>query len=74
MASSHIPIFLDYKFARFCRGKYCIDGSFPDFFTGKNSDLLVNDNASVMFDYFDDRNLQRKGEWLPWPPPSLPLL
>lgn len=32
MASSHIPIFLDMKVARKCRGSYCVDGSFPDFF------------------------------------------
>lgn len=61
MASSHIPLFLDYKFARYCRGKYCIDGSFPDFFTNDNSELLKNGGSAVMFDYFDDKNLQRKG-------------
>lgn len=32
MASAHIPMLLDLKFARLCRGKYCVDGSFPDFF------------------------------------------
>ena len=29
MASSHIPLLLDLKFARSCRGKLCVDGSFP---------------------------------------------
>jgi hypothetical protein len=35
MASAHVPFFLDFKLARNCRGRQCVDGSFPDFFTGK---------------------------------------
>jgi hypothetical protein len=34
MASSHVPFFLDFKLTRSCRGRQCVDGSFPDFFTG----------------------------------------
>lgn len=61
MASSHIPMFLDLKFARRCRGKYCIDGSFPDFFYNDNSPLLKNGGQAVIFDYFQDENLVRTG-------------
>lgn len=64
MASSHVPFFLDFKLARSCRGRQCVDGSFPDFFTGVNCDLLQRPNGSVpavVFDYFDDRNLKRNG-------------
>jgi hypothetical protein len=34
MASAHVPFFLDFKLSRSCRGRQCVDGSFPDFFTG----------------------------------------
>eukprot|EP00192_Tetraselmis_astigmatica_P011642 CAMPEP_0117652240 /NCGR_PEP_ID=MMETSP0804-20121206/2521_1 /TAXON_ID=1074897 /ORGANISM="Tetraselmis astigmatica, Strain CCMP880" /LENGTH=361 /DNA_ID=CAMNT_0005458273 /DNA_START=92 /DNA_END=1177 /DNA_ORIENTATION=+ len=30
MASIHVPIFLDWRFTRECRGKQCVDGSLPD--------------------------------------------
>ena len=40
MASAHVPFLLDYKLTRECRGRRCMDGSFPDFFTGMNSELL----------------------------------
>ncbi|PNH11898.1 Patatin-like phospholipase domain-containing protein 1 [Tetrabaena socialis] len=61
MASSHIPMLLDLKFARLCRGKYCVDGSFPDFFYNDNSDLLKAGGSAVIFDYFNDAKLVRKG-------------
>ncbi|MEW5309055.1 MAG: hypothetical protein WDW38_000967 [Sanguina aurantia] len=61
MASSHIPIFLDMKVARKCRGSYCVDGSFPDFFYNENSDLLQLGGDAVVFDYFFDANIPRKG-------------
>ena len=72
IASSHIPLLLDWSPTRACRGKRCVDGSFPDFFTGENCELLrgaaVGDKGAataagrnVVFDYFDDSALQRKG-------------
>lgn len=61
MASSHIPLLLDLKFARSCRGKLCVDGSFPDFFYNDNSELLKAGGSAVIFDYFQDPNLERKG-------------
>ncbi|KAL6758103.1 acyl transferase/acyl hydrolase/lysophospholipase [Haematococcus lacustris] len=63
MASSHVPFFLDLKLSRPCRGRLCVDGSFPDFFTGLNSELLTvrEGGPAVVFDYFDDRALPRKG-------------
>jgi hypothetical protein len=38
MASSHIPLMLDFKLGRMCRDHYCVDGSFPDFFANDNSE------------------------------------
>jgi hypothetical protein len=61
MASAHVPILLDWKLYRKVRGVRCLDGSFPDFFTGKNCDLLECDGNCVVFDYFDDPNLRRRG-------------
>ncbi|PNW77319.1 hypothetical protein CHLRE_10g431350v5 [Chlamydomonas reinhardtii] len=61
MASAHIPMLLDLKFARLCRGKFCVDGSFPDFFYNDNSELLKAGGSAVIFDYFQDTNLVRKG-------------
>ncbi|GLC68756.1 hypothetical protein PLESTF_000733400 [Pleodorina starrii] len=61
MASAHIPMLLDLKFARVCRGKYCVDGSFPDFFYNDNSELLKAGGSAVIFDYFNDTKLVRKG-------------
>ncbi|GIL77331.1 hypothetical protein Vretimale_3026 [Volvox reticuliferus] len=61
MASAHIPMLLDLKFARLCRGKYCVDGSFPDFFYNDNSELLKAGGSAVIFDYFNDTKLVRKG-------------
>jgi hypothetical protein len=70
MASSHIPWLLDWKATRMCRGRPCVDGSFPDFFTGENCELLRGPSAAgpgnralnVVFDYFDDsERLQRRG-------------
>lgn len=53
MASAHVPLFLDWKASRLCRGVQCLDGSFPDFFTGANCDFLTCNGDAVMFDYFD---------------------
>ncbi|GFR41922.1 hypothetical protein Agub_g2714, partial [Astrephomene gubernaculifera] len=61
MASSHIPVLLDLKFTRLCRGRYCVDGSFPDFFYNDNSELLKAGGSAVIFDYFNDAKLVRKG-------------
>lgn len=61
MASSHIPVLLDYKVTRPCRGMLCVDGSFPDFFYNDNCELLKCGGAAVMFDYFQDSMLERKG-------------
>jgi len=52
MASAHVPLFLDWKMSRPCRGVQCVDGSFPDFFTNDNCELLKCGGNSVMFDYF----------------------
>ncbi len=60
MASAHVPLFLDKRLMRPCRDMHCVDGSFPDFFTGENSELITN-NGAVVFDYFDDPNLNRTG-------------
>ena len=49
------------KLARDCRGKMCVDGSVPDFFVGVNCDLLTKKGGAVVFDYFDDSLLNRKG-------------
>jgi predicted acylesterase/phospholipase RssA len=40
MASAHVPLLLDMQLSRSCRGVACVDGSFPDFFTGENCDFL----------------------------------
>jgi hypothetical protein len=40
MASAHVPILLDLQLSRRCRGAPCLDGSFPDFFTGANCDHI----------------------------------
>jgi hypothetical protein len=61
MASAHVPLFLDWKASRLCRGVQCVDGSFPDFFTGVNCDLLTCGGNAVVFDYFDDPNIIRNG-------------
>eukprot|EP00882_Tetradesmus_deserticola_P013358 GHRQ01014181.1.p2 GENE.GHRQ01014181.1~~GHRQ01014181.1.p2 ORF type:complete len:196 (-),score=48.30 GHRQ01014181.1:387-974(-) len=52
MASAHVPLFLDWKLAKPCRGVQCVDGSFPDFFTNENCDMLKCGGNTVMFDYF----------------------
>lgn len=39
----------------------CADGSFPDFFTGKNCDTLMKGGEAVLFDYFDDPKIPRTG-------------
>eukprot|EP00879_Flechtneria_rotunda_P005137 GHRR01005419.1.p1 GENE.GHRR01005419.1~~GHRR01005419.1.p1 ORF type:complete len:218 (+),score=72.92 GHRR01005419.1:843-1496(+) len=61
MASAHVPLFLDWKVSRQCRGVQCVDGSFPDFFTNENCDLLKCDGDAVIFDYFMDANIVRNG-------------
>jgi hypothetical protein len=61
MASAHVPLFLDGRLARPCRGAPCVDGSFPDFFTGANCDLLTYGGESVVFDYFFDPAIVRNG-------------
>lgn len=60
MASSHIPLVLDRRVAKHCRGQPCVDGSFPDFFFG-NCDMLTRGGNAVVFDYFDDKQLKRQG-------------
>jgi len=40
MASAHVPVLLDLQLSRKCRGWACVDGSFPDFFTGANCDHI----------------------------------
>ncbi|GAX80652.1 hypothetical protein CEUSTIGMA_g8087.t1 [Chlamydomonas eustigma] len=60
MASCHVPLVLDLKVTRYCRGSECVDGSFPDFFFG-NCDLLTRGGSAVVFDYFDDKELKRQG-------------
>lgn len=51
-------------FCSCCRGMLCADGSFPDFFTGKNCDHLTLGGQTVMFDYFDDAAIPRTGAQL----------
>lgn len=57
MSSIHVPFFMDGKPTRLCRNAWCIDGSFQDFLTGGNSDLLTCDGNTVLFDYFQDHCL-----------------
>jgi len=38
----------------------CIDGSFHDFLTGENSDLLTCNRSHLNFDYYHDKRLNRK--------------
>jgi hypothetical protein len=52
MASAHVPLFLDWKMSRPCRGVQCMDGSFPDFFVNDNCEMLKCGGNTVMFDYF----------------------
>jgi hypothetical protein len=52
MASAHVPLFLDWKVSRPCRGVQCVDGSFPDFFINDNCEMLKCGGNAVMFDYF----------------------
>uniref|UniRef100_A0A7S0WTC8 Patatin n=1 Tax=Chlamydomonas leiostraca TaxID=1034604 RepID=A0A7S0WTC8_9CHLO len=61
MASSHIPLLLDMRLTKRHRGRSCVDGSFPDFFTGLNSELLRCGGQAVIFDYWEDPGLQRQG-------------
>lgn len=61
MTSSHVPYFLDLKLTRSCRGLNCFDGSVPDFITNDNSELLKCGGRAVIFDYFNDPFLIRKG-------------
>jgi hypothetical protein len=52
MASAHVPLFLDWKMSRPCRGVQCVDGSFPDFFINDNCEMLKCGGNAVVFDYF----------------------
>lgn len=61
MASAHVPVLLDWKLTRTCRGRVCLDGSFPDFFYNDNCEHLKCEGNAVIFDYFTDPNLVRKG-------------
>lgn len=61
MTSSHVPMFLDLKMTRRCRGVHCFDGSVPDFLNNANCDLLVDGGGAVLFDYFEDPFLVRRG-------------
>lgn len=47
--------------ARECRGVPCVDGSFPDFFSGVNCDALTCGGDALVFDYFDDPAIVRNG-------------
>lgn len=57
MSSVHVPFFMDGNGSALCRGNSCIDGSFQDFLTGGNSDLLTCGGNTVLFDYFQDETL-----------------
>lgn len=61
MASAHVPMLLDKQLSRPCRGAWCVDGSFPDFFSGENCDYLQCGGDAVMFDYFHDPKIIRRG-------------
>jgi len=61
MASAHVPLFLDAKLTRSCRGTLCVDGSLPDFFTGGQCKLLGRGGDAVVFDYHQDTALARRG-------------
>lgn len=63
MSSVHVPFFMDGNASALCRGNSCIDGSFQDFLTGGNSDLLTCGGNTVLIDYFEDETLasQRVG-------------
>eukprot|EP00201_Polytomella_parva_P023768 CAMPEP_0175041228 /NCGR_PEP_ID=MMETSP0052_2-20121109/1789_1 /TAXON_ID=51329 ORGANISM="Polytomella parva, Strain SAG 63-3" /NCGR_SAMPLE_ID=MMETSP0052_2 /ASSEMBLY_ACC=CAM_ASM_000194 /LENGTH=233 /DNA_ID=CAMNT_0016303701 /DNA_START=443 /DNA_END=1144 /DNA_ORIENTATION=+ len=61
MSSSHIPVCLDFKVTRSCRGMLCVDGSLPDFFYNDNCELLKRGGSAVIFDYCMDKQLVRKG-------------
>ncbi|KAF8072772.1 atgl-1 [Scenedesmus sp. PABB004] len=63
MASAHVPLFLDWKMTRECRGVQCLDGSFPDFFANDNCDLLKCGGDAVVFDYFFDPAIVRNGRF-----------
>ena len=61
MASAHVPLLLDGRVARACRGVASVDGSFPDFFAGANCEFLTAGGDAVVFDYYDDANIVRRG-------------
>ncbi|KAK9806776.1 hypothetical protein WJX72_002404 [[Myrmecia] bisecta] len=58
MASVHVPVFLDFKPVASFRGRWCIDGSFADFITFSNGDLLQCDGRAFILDYSKDEELQ----------------
>eukprot|EP00210_Caulerpa_lentillifera_P007429 g7100.t1 len=60
LASCHIPLFLDWKLFTNFKGVDCFDGSFQDFLSGENSDLLTCDGRHLNFDYFHDKRLNNK--------------
>ncbi|CAD7702017.1 unnamed protein product [Ostreobium quekettii] len=57
IASVHVPFFMDGQFSTLTRGEWCIDGSFQDFITSSNSDLLTCGGNTVLFDYLQDSYL-----------------
>lgn len=61
MASAHVPLLLDLQLSRKCRGVHCVDGSFPDFFTGAHCRHIRSGGDAVVFDYCDDPNIQPRG-------------
>ncbi|KAG1673847.1 hypothetical protein FOA52_012872 [Chlamydomonas sp. UWO 241] len=63
LASSHVPLVLDYRVSRTCRGVQCVDGQLPDFVSGVNSPILTAGGAAVVLDYFDDAALMRSGRF-----------
>lgn len=58
MASAHIPFFLDGRAFCVYGGKKVIDGSFSDFLSKSNSELLLCDGDAFVVDYYDDTELQ----------------
>lgn len=65
MASAHVPFFLDGRPFLQYRDEACWDGSFPDFFFSRNSELLERDNSTLIVDYSMDAELEwTKGDFL----------
>lgn len=65
MASAHVPFALDgWPFLRF-RGRWCWDGSFPDFVYFDNSQLIKRSGTALVVDYAHDEELDwTRGDFL----------